>query len=779
MTFETIHQEQEYVDGLYARVDELRDEADADLGRAHREHGGSEQDLVDRDARVARLAERRMQLTRAEHQLCFGRLDRRDGSTTYIGRMGLRDEDLEPLLVDWRAPVASDFYTATAASGSDVLRRRHLRTEGRTVVGVNDELLDLDRADEAGDFVGEAALMETLAANRTGRMGEIVATLQGEQDEIIRSGPEGVLVVQGGPGTGKTAVALHRAAFLLYTHPRIAERGVLVVGPNATFLSYIGQVLPSLGETSVVLATPGTVLPGVPADRVESAGSARVKGSPAMAEVVAAAVRERQGSDEAVEVVHDDDVIEIPAEVISSARTRARREHSQHNLARRLFREEIWAHLATAVVEQGRRLLEEVEHGFEEELRGVDRSLQRGADELPAAVDASGTQVTGAVGDHEIGRVRQELAGDPDVAAVVDGLWPSLTPEGLLADLLGDADRLAAAAPGLGADDRELLLRAPGGGWSVADIPLLDEAAELLGVDDLEETARSTAARVAEARYAQQVLGTTGIEGVSAADMAERYAERDTRPLSERASADRTWAYGHLVVDEAQELSPMQWRMLLRRVPSGSVTIVGDVNQTTSLEGSTSWDVVSGIAESRRVRVAELTVSYRTPGAIMDAAGPVLAALDAGASPPVSARQGGEAPWRTDAEGDLAGLAAELAVDELDRLDGGHLAVICPDRVLSEVTDAVAERVPGTSSGADLESRCVVVTPEQAKGLEFDGVLVVDVAGVLDEPRGLSALYIAMTRPTTRLGVVHDGRVPDVVAHLSVRADRLTSSARS
>lgn len=772
MGFEAVRQEQEYVDMLYARVDELRDEADVDLARAHRDHGGGAQDLVDRDARVVRLAERRVQLTRVEHQLCFGRLDRRDGSMTYIGRMGLRDEGLEPLLVDWRAPVASDFYTATAASGSDVLRRRHLRTEGRTVVGVNDELLDLDRVDGVGDFVGEAALMETLSAHRTGRMGEIVATLQGEQDEIIRSRPEGVLVVQGGPGTGKTAVALHRAAFLLYTHPRIAERGVLVVGPNATFLRYIGQVLPSLGETSVVLATPGTVLPGVPADRAEPAGSARLKGSPEMAEVVAAAVRDRQGTDETVEVVHDDDVLEIPGETIGNARTRALQEHAQHNLARRRFREQIWAHLACAVVEQGRRLLEEVEQGFEQELRGVDRSLARGADDLPAEVDASGTEVTGAIADHELDRVREELAGDPGVAAVVEGLWPALTPEDLLGDLFGDADRLACVAPELGRDERELLLHRPGDGWSVADIPLLDEAAELLGVDELAETARSTSRHATEVRYARQVLDGAGIEGVSAGDVAERYAERDSRSIAERAAADRTWAYGHLVVDEAQELSPMQWRMLLRRVPSGSVTVVGDVNQTTSLGGSTSWDVVGGIAEERRVRVAELTVSYRTPGVVMDAAAPVLATLDAGASPPVSARPGGEQPWRVDARGDLAGTAAELTADELDRLDGGHLAVICSERALPTVTDAVTERVPGTSSGPepDLESRCVVITPAQAKGLEFDGVVVVDVAGVLDGPRGLSALYIAMTRPTTRLGVVHDGSVPDVVAHLPARS---------
>src|SRR5829696_4947530 len=293
-----LEQEQAYVSMLYRRLDTLRERAQAELQRAlGYEGGGNVQARVDRDAFVARHSGRLAQLAAAEHGLCFGRLDRSDGSHLYIGRMGLLDDDREPLLVDWRAPAAQPFYRATWAAPDGVVRRRHLRTRGRQVLGIEDDVLDpgsLSEAEREG-LSGEAALLAALTASRTGRMGDIIATIQAEQDRIIRAGLPGVMVVQGGPGTGKTAVALHRAAYLLYTHrQRLARRGVLVVGPNPTFLRYIEQVLPSLGETSVVLGTVGQLFPGLHARRTEPPDVAEVKGRAEMAAVVAAAVRERQ-----------------------------------------------------------------------------------------------------------------------------------------------------------------------------------------------------------------------------------------------------------------------------------------------------------------------------------------------------------------------------------------------------------------------------------------------------------------------------------------------------
>ncbi|USQ78956.1 PhoH family protein [Ornithinimicrobium faecis] len=782
-----IREEQDYLDGLYARVEQLRAEVEADLAAAPAGHGGSAQDLLDRDARMAALATRRADLERAENGLYFGRLDRADGERIHIGRMGLRDEELSPLLVDWRAPAAASFYTATVGSGSDVRRRRHIRTGRRRVTGVNDELLDLEQAGpddgaeghQADAFVGEAALMESLTAHRTGRMGDIVATLQGEQDRIIRSGAEGILVVQGGPGTGKTAVALHRAALLLYTYPRIAESGVLVVGPNATFLSYIEAVLPSLGETQAVLTTPDTLLPGVTPTRAEDAAVAALKGHPAMADVIAAAVADRQAPARDTDLTFDGDTFQLAASVIAAARSHATRGGHDFNSAGRAFREELWSHVTDLVVAHGEQLLTDVEEGFEAELRRVDASLSKGTDQLPGQVDAAGTEVTGTVAAHERDRVRAELEADADVAAVIDGLWPALTPEGFREDLLGDRDRLVSALAAIDTDQTlgesgpiELLHRSAGGGWSLADIALLDEAAELLGTDDTDNPSAAVAARERDLAYARRVLASTGTRGVSAEAMADRFAERDTRVLAERAAADRTWAYGHAVVDEAQELSPMQWRMLLRRVPSGSLTIVGDVHQTSSADGTTSWDTLTAAHPRRRWQVVELTVNYRTPQEVVDAALPVLRALDPTAPQPVSARSGASSPWRLQVDEDLIGGTAQLAAQEHAALAGGHLAVIAPPELLTDLASAVADLVPGTSAGEglDLDSSCVVITPTQAKGLEFDGVLVADVGGILAAPRGLSDLYVAMTRTTSGLGLLHVGDAPEVIAQVPIRS---------
>jgi len=778
---EAIREEQTYLDGLYARVDQLREEVDRDLAAVPVGHGGSAQDLVDRDARMAALSVRRSDLGRAENGLYFGRLDRTDGERLHIGRMGLRDEDLTPLLVDWRAPGAASFYTATAGSSSGIRRRRHIRTQRRAVTGVNDEVLDLARsgADGAAEsFVGDGALMEALTAHRTGRMGDIVATLQSEQDRIVRSAAEGILVVQGGPGTGKTAVALHRAAYLLYTYPRIAESGVLVVGPNSTFLSYIEQVLPSLGETQAVLMTPDTLLPGVVPTRSEPAAVAALKGHPAMAAVIAAAVTDRQAPVEDVAVVFDGDTHVLEAPVIAAARERATHGRPGYNQAGRAFREEIWGHLTDLVVAHGEQLLSDVEHGFEAEVGRLDASLARDPDQVSGRVEAEGTEVTGAVAAHERDRLRAELQADATVRSTVEGLWPVLTAEQFLEDLLSDRGRLesalaaAEAELGLGTEDAaELLHRAPGGGWGPADVALLDEAAELLGVDDTDAAAADRATRERDLAYARRVLAGSGTRGVSAEAMADRFAESDTRVLAERAAADRTWAYGHAVVDEAQELSPMQWRMLLRRVPSGSLTVVGDVNQTSSVGGSTSWDSLAAQHPRRRWTVVELTVNYRTPQSVMDAALPVLRAMDPAATAPVSARSGEDTPWRLEVEDDLVAVTARLAAQEHAALEGGHLAVIAPTALVPALASAVAESVQGSSSGADLDlaSSCVVIDPTRAKGLEFDGVLVADVGGLLEATRGHSDLYVAMTRTTGRLGLLHTGRAPDVIAGVPTR----------
>ncbi|MFH5823232.1 HelD family protein [Georgenia sp. AZ-5] len=771
---EELAREQDHLDKLYARVDQLRAEVEAQLGRVLDHAGRRAQDLLERDARAAHLAQRRAALDRAENGLCFGRLDRADGSCTYVGRMGLRSAPPErrPLLLDWRAPGARDFYAATAARNNGVVRRRHLRTEGRRVVGVEDELLDLVRAPDGAALVGEGALMAALTAHRTGRMGDVVATLQAEQDEIIRMPPYGALVVQGGPGTGKTAVALHRAAYLLYAHPLIAERGVLVVGPNDTFLAYVEQVLPSLGESQVVLTTAEELYPGVVPAREEPAAVARVKGRAEMAQAIARAVRARQGSGDGADVTFQGDTYHLDAGTLGAATRRARATALPHNVARRVFRREVLDALTGLVADHDRALLEQVDAGLEDELRRLDAALAREEDLLPARVGGAGTEVTGTVAEHELPHLRRELLDDPGVAAVLEDLWPLLTPEALLEDLLADPERLRAAAGTLAPADRAALRRDRGSGWTAADVPLLDEAAELLGTDDGDD-ARERARREEAVRYARRVLAAGSdsdlLPSVTARDLAERFAERDTRTLAERAAADRTWTYGHVIVDEAQELSPMAWRMVARRCPATSMTVVGDLAQGVAAAGAASWEDVFDRLLPGRWRSVTLSVSYRTPREVMAAAEPVLRALDPAAAAPACVRAAGVEPWRRETDaGALAGAVVAAAREEAATLAGGNLAVIAPGPRVPELGAALAGAVPGVSygDGPDLRAPVTVLTPDQAKGLEFDGVLVADPAGMLAAPRGLSALYVAMTRPTRRLGVVHAGPVPGVLAHL-------------
>ena len=334
---------------LYDRLDGLREQAAHRLTAELRNTGGTLQDRSQRDSSVAMYADQVEQFSAVENGLCFGRLDGDDDSRRYIGRIGIFDTsgDYDPLLMDWRAPAARPFYLATAANPQGVRRRRHLRTRQRKVTGLNDEVLDIDTAAPGGheELTGEASLLAALNAGRTGRMRDIVETIQAEQDQIIRAELPGVMVVQGGPGTGKTAVALHRAAYLLYTHRReLSSRGVLLVGPNATFLRYISQVLPTLAETGVLLRTQADLFPGVSAQRTEPAETAALKGRAVLAEVLALAVRDRQWvPDEPLEIEVERETLTLDPEIVRAARDRVRRVDRPHNLARALFDVEIVA----------------------------------------------------------------------------------------------------------------------------------------------------------------------------------------------------------------------------------------------------------------------------------------------------------------------------------------------------------------------------------------------------------------------------------------------------
>ncbi|MFE5108993.1 HelD family protein [Streptomyces sp. NPDC056663] len=781
MSTAEIAHEQAHLDMLHTRVETLRDDARHQLAGVLRETGGTRQGRLEREAAVGRYAAQVARYDAAENGLCFGRLDLRDGDRYYIGRVGLPAEsaDDDPLLLDWRAPAARPFYVATPAAPHGVRKRRHITTRGDRVVRLDDEVLDRDGV-PVGELTGEAALLASLDAGRTGRMHDIVATLQAEQDVIIRSDHRGVLVVQGGPGTGKTAVALHRAAYLLYTHRQLASRGVLVVGPNPTFIGYIGQVLPGLGENSVLLSTVGELFPGVRADRTELPETAELKGRTEMAAVIAAAVRDRQvPAGTGLEVEFDGDVVRLDHEECVRAADAARATRLPHNRAAPVFRREIVAALARRSVEDTRHLADRLEADIAEVLAeaDLDRAVRADLDALPGLLgeeDSAAAQERTEAQD--IADVQRMLATDADVRAALDALWPPLTAQQLLTDLYGDRERLASAAHGLTRAERELLHRAPGGGWTAADVPLLDETAELLGQDNRAAEAAAAAERAEGVAYAQGVLDLAAGEGedeesltgmLDAETLADRHEERMVRTVAERAFADRDWAFGHIIVDEAQELSQMAWRLLMRRCPTRSMTLVGDVAQTGDAAGASSWASALAPHVGDRWRQVSLTVNYRTPAEIMASTTEVLAALGPGLQLPRSVRQTGLEPWRMRTEpGLLARTLADRAAKEAAALEDGRLAVLVPDARRDELGAAVAESVPDAVYGdePDLESRVVVLGVRQAKGLEFDAVLIADPTEILARStRGLNDLYVALTRATQRLGIIHAGPAPAVL----------------
>jgi DNA helicase IV len=748
-----IEVEQEYLTRVYRHLDDRWRRTSERLGEAQARGGrGTMQALVERDAAEQESSRGLSRLSGAEYGLCFGRLDLRSGDRRYIGRIGLLDDQHESVLVDWRAPAAEGFYQATAGVPGEVLRRRQIHTRGRRVVGIDDEVfadpLALSES-ERSLLDGESALFASLNAGRTGRMRDIVATIQAEQDRIIRAELPGILVVQGGPGTGKTVVALHRAAYLLYTYrSRLAKQGVLIIGPNPTFMRYIDQVLPALGENDVLLQSVGQLYPGVDAGGPESRETGAVKGDLRMAEVLAAAVRQCQRMPaEPLRVTVNrgtmyEEVVRLDLAMCEQAFQRAWEAHEPHNQAREIFIDEIIEGLRRRVV--GRM--------------GSRRVGPDGAD------DTDGL-----------------LRSDPDVAAAIEGMWPGLRPQQFLDDLLGSPGRLAAAGPGLTEAERAALVRAPdrpARSWTVSDVPLLDEVAELLGPLRSVQAILGEQALVEELgdelAYADETLKELGIDTVNAEQLLIQHeGEALVESTAERARADRTWTFGHVIVDEAQELSPMVWRMLMRRCPSRSMTVVGDIAQTGSAAGTRSWsDVLDRYARGRWTQEA-LSHNYRSTTQIMDVAADVLRALDPDLVAPRAIRDGESSPWsRRPADGDLLGLLPEVVKAELAALEGaGRLAVIVPAGRLAELA-RLRDTVEGLTFADDpqaLEAPAVVLTPAQSKGLEFDAVLVLEPQEILDGAgTGVSDLYVAVTRATRRMGILHSGPLPAVLNRVTV-----------
>jgi DNA helicase IV len=707
--------EQAHVDHAYECLDRTRQSAWRMRDLTEADLGGTFQARFERNAFDEALVKRLADLDLGDAALVFGRIDRMaetPASTEafHIGRLAVADEQSEPIVVDWRAPVAEPFYRATGREPMGLVRRRHFAVEGRHILGIEDELfggghlgvghddgLVPEERDAGGaegpELRGYSTLLAALERGRTGTLGDIVATIQAEQDEIIRSPQAGVLVVQGGPGTGKTVVALHRAAYLLYTHRfPLEDQGVLVIGPNRVFLRYIERVLPSLGEAGVEQVVLADLVPDVDFARAtdpgDSALAARVKGDARMSDVIDKAVRDRQRPLRAdVRVPFRTGYVRLTAADTARFVKIARRRFRRHNGGRRFVEGEVFGALAASW---------------------------------------RGDAVTA-------GEVRQALRHHPDVRAALERIWPVLTPAQLLHDLFGSPALLRLAGEGILSDDEIAALHRPRAEdvthvrWTAADVALLDDARDVLGPR----------------------LGKGG-------------------KIDE---TDEIRTYGHIVIDEVQDLTPMQLKMAARRSLNGSLTVVGDLAQATGPLAPDRWeDVLAHLPTRQPSRVVGLSVGYRIPAQIMDLADRVMRAARPDLRAPRAVRVGDAAPsiMRAASRTELGSTTAEAVAKMTTDLTSRNVAVVAPDALVDEVSAALAAAgiEHGRATRTGLDDPVTVVPVSVVKGLELDGVVVVEPSRIVrDEVQGMRALYVALTRPTQRLTIVHAEELP-VPLHL-------------
>lgn len=719
MTEKEIALEQDLVDRAYARLEAMRERARifAAGAAANSASAGPERDVM-----VDTSLRRAQQLNIGDESLVFGRIDNSDESTIHIGRVAVYDEEHEPLVTDWRAPASIPFYKATPKETMNVVRRRHILGRGQKVVHLEDELLDREDLREDLVLVGEAALLHALERTRSGQMRDIVSTIQREQDDVIRAPLEGVLVVQGGPGTGKTAVALHRAAYLLYTHrERLQRTGVLVVGPNALFLRYIEQVLPSLGE-SATLSTVGGLVPGVAPTREDARDTARIKGDARMAQVIARACANiEQGLREPVKIQYEGATITLSVAA------------SNH------------------IVKLARKRFQGTHNGRAQDVRGltIEFLYKRWHNK---------DEWRDIFGPEHFNTFESDMREHPAFLAAMEHMWPVRSGADILNTLRTDETFRRRATQGILSDkDATLLAGDADDGFSEHDVAMIDEATQLLGPHERRTRRRPRIDR--EERFHIERL-VDELQELNPIIRSERRAfvqrlvdqrlelENDDR---ENLPRQRTW-FGHVVVDEAQSLSPMQWRMIARRCPGKSITIVGDLGQSSSM-WSTTWEDVVRLLNPPSSNIAELSINYRSPQEISDLAARVLQESTPHLKPPRPVRSSGEEPIfvRTDDP-------VTVALDEAKRLvpEDGTAAIIATPEIRDEVRRAAG------IDGVDLGSALSVISVDESRGLEFDVVVVIEPAAIVARD-GLSALYVALTRPTKTLAVIHNESLPNAL----------------
>jgi DNA helicase IV len=704
--------EQAHVDRVYGRLAEATRSAQrvaregfslyqSDRNSYVREEDGT--GLFERDVFAYQAARRLAVLDAEQEGLVFGRLDRTDGEIRYVGRIGVRDADYEPLVIDWRAPAAEPFYRATPSDPMQVVRRRVLQCRRDRVVGIEDDLLDGEGADRELVVIGEGALLAALTRARDHTMRDIVATIQAEQDEAIRAPYQGFTMITGGPGTGKTVVALHRAAYLLYSNRRRFESGgVLVVGPSSGFMNYIARVLPSLGEDSVTMRSIGAVASDVvriTGDRVDSPRVAAVKGSLRMVRVMRRLVHEPlQEVPLELRITVEGTVLVLSAATLTRIRSHVLAHHKLNS---------------------GREAAEK------ELLTALWRISNPDSEDSP---------------DHDHGHEEFEdrVSGLASFRMFCNAWWPAVSAPTALARL-ADFDLTKKVASSILSDAECELLSASYRGatdWTTADSALLDELVHLLGLPPVLGDQELSDLPDLDSQ-AHEIFTTADLLSPAAREIDPFELPHET--------------YAHLLVDEAQDVSPMQWRMLRRRGASASWTIVGDPAQsswTDTEEANRAIDEIIGTAPVRHFR---MSTNYRSPSEVFDLAAKIVVADFPEADLPTAVRSTGHQPRLlvpTDATPEHPTITAAMIniVRALLAEVAGTVGVICPPSAKDELTTQLAQ-----ARLADAD-RVAVVTPVEAKGLEYDGVLVVTPDDIVAEsPGGVRALYVALTRPTQRL----------------------------
>ncbi|SNS46239.1 HelD family protein [Actinomadura mexicana] len=779
--------EQRYVDTAYARLEEMRADAQAMIREGYRQSlAGTKGSLVDRDAMVHQAALRVQALDVADDGLVFGRLDLASREVRYVGRVGVRTGEHDSLVIDWRAPAAEDFYRATPEDPRGVVRRRVLHSRGHTVVDLEDDLLDPEASDGM-TVIGDGAFLASLARTREGAMRDIVATIQREQDEVIRAPADGTVLVRGAPGTGKTAVALHRVAYLLFRHRRrFGSRGVLVVGPNRRFTAYIERVLPSLGEGSATLRSLGDLVDGVTATVHDTPRLARVKGAEAMVTVLRRAVADHApGAPDELRVVFRGVVVTLDRARLDRIRNEVhRRSRGSVNAARGRAAEMLLDALWHRFGEIGGPEAAEAEEGAEAGLWNAILAADGlgSLDEEPARGSGGGN------GDPKRARFDARVREQRAFTDFLVAWWPIRGPLDVLRSL-GDPARLRAAA-GRDLDRADVGPLAAswagdGAPLSYQDVALLDELDALLG-----SPPRPSRRRRAPSEDDPFVVD--GVNILTGEEVADETWEPEMQELTtsmERLERSRRVddgvveerpEYAHLVVDEAQDLSPMQWRMLGRRGRQASWTIVEDPAQSAwedlaaarrAMEAALGGERPSSRGRRRNRKASpprarheyELTTNYRNSTEIAAVSARVLARALPEARPARAVRTSGIEPVVQVVPEPGLGSAARAAVEELLGQVEGTIGLIVPLCLAESGGQASLFGEPATAwdaadrdrLGAGLPERVQVLDVLEAKGLEFDAAVIVAPETVAAQsPRGLRVLYVAVSRATQRLTVL-------------------------